>query len=105
MKDLDNIPALMAEIGTRAKAAAADLATASPEMKAKALEAATEAVWTRRGDIIAANDISADDAGFGVDTNRVTLLFKDGSKQELEKMSKGVTAEVILEKVVELIDG
>ena len=55
MKDLDNIPALMAEIGARAKAASADLATATPEAKRAALEAAADAVWARRAEIIAAN--------------------------------------------------
>ncbi len=55
MKDLDNIPALMADIGSRARAAAADLATARPETKQAALEAAAEAVWNARADIMAAN--------------------------------------------------
>ncbi|MBF9050339.1 glutamate-5-semialdehyde dehydrogenase [Roseobacter sp. HKCCD9010] len=57
MKDLtDNIPALMAEIGQRAKAAAADLAFARPEAKEAALNAAADAVWARRAEIIAANE-------------------------------------------------
>ncbi|WP_422028361.1 glutamate-5-semialdehyde dehydrogenase [Roseovarius sp.] len=55
MKDLDNIPALMAEIGDRAKSAAAKLATAKPETKQKALEAAADALWAARADVIAAN--------------------------------------------------
>jgi len=55
MKDLDNIPALMTEIGARAKAAAAELAFAPPEARRRALEAAAEAVWARRAEIIAAN--------------------------------------------------
>ncbi|NNE52500.1 MAG: glutamate-5-semialdehyde dehydrogenase [Sulfitobacter sp.] len=55
MKDTDNIPALMADIGTRAKAAAAQLATASAERKHAALIAAAEAVWKNRGDILKAN--------------------------------------------------
>jgi len=55
MKDLDNIPALMAEIGDRAKAAAAQLATAKAETKKHALEAAADALWAARADVIAAN--------------------------------------------------
>ena len=55
MKDLDNIPALMAEIGDRAKAAAAQLATAKPGTKRKAHEAAADALWAARADVIAAN--------------------------------------------------
>lgn len=55
MKDMDNIPALMADIGTRAKAAATILATASAERKHAALIGAAEAVWAARDDIIEAN--------------------------------------------------
>ena len=55
MKDLDNIPALMAEIGDRAKSAAAKLATAKAETKKHALEAAADALWATRADVIAAN--------------------------------------------------
>ncbi|WP_135505381.1 glutamate-5-semialdehyde dehydrogenase [Roseovarius aestuariivivens] len=64
MKDLDNIPALMAEIGSRARAAATTLATATPEAKRQALEVAADAVWNTRADIIAAN---AKDLEFGRD--------------------------------------
>ncbi len=56
MKDLDNIPALMAEIGSRAKAAAQELAFADASTRAAALEAAADAVWENRADIIAANE-------------------------------------------------
>ena len=56
MKDSDDIPALMAEIGARAKRAAAELAFAPAEAKRSALEAAADAVWARRAEIIAANE-------------------------------------------------
>jgi len=55
MKDLDDIPALMAEIGRKARDAAAELAFASAERKHAALIAAADAVWTNRAAIIAAN--------------------------------------------------
>lgn len=65
MKDLiDDVPALMAEIGARAKAASAELAFAAPEAKAQALNAAADAVWARRAEIIAANEA---DMAFGRD--------------------------------------
>jgi len=64
MKDFDDIPALMADIGARAKVAAAVLATANPASKAKALSAAADAVWARRAEILAAND---KDMSFGRD--------------------------------------
>ncbi|MFC4671960.1 glutamate-5-semialdehyde dehydrogenase [Seohaeicola nanhaiensis] len=55
MKVLDNIPALMADIGARAKTASQELAFASQERKYAALLGAAEAVWNRRDEIIAAN--------------------------------------------------
>ena len=54
-------------------------------------------------DFIAANDISAIDAGFGAEDNRVTLLFADGRVEALPLMSKAEVAEVILERVVALL--
>ncbi|SLN17890.1 Gamma-glutamyl phosphate reductase [Roseovarius gaetbuli] len=56
MTETLDIAALMADIGARAKAAAADLAVASPEAKRSALEAAADAVWEGRADILAANE-------------------------------------------------
>ncbi|MEL7280715.1 MAG: glutamate-5-semialdehyde dehydrogenase [Pseudomonadota bacterium] len=62
MKDVDTIPALMADIGARAKIAAATLATASAEVKTRALMAAADAILAAEADIIAAN---AQDMEFG----------------------------------------
>ena len=64
MNEHDSIPALMADIGARAKAAAAQLAVATPQAKAQALEAAADAVWARRSEIIEANQ---QDLEFGRD--------------------------------------
>ncbi|KMW57578.1 Gamma-glutamyl phosphate reductase [Candidatus Rhodobacter oscarellae] len=64
MKDLNDIPAVMADLGTRAKAAAAQLAFAPAQAKTAALNAAADAVWDRRAEIIAAN---AQDMAFGRD--------------------------------------
>ncbi len=56
MKDLtDDIPALMQGIGEAARAAASELACASAERKHAALIGAAEALWARRGDVLAAN--------------------------------------------------
>jgi len=62
MKDLADIPALMAEMGARAKIAAAALAFAPSQAKEAALMAAADQVWARRSEIIAAN---AKDMDFG----------------------------------------
>lgn len=56
MTDQINIPALMADIGARAKTAARTLAFAAPTAKTQALNAAADALWASRADIIAANE-------------------------------------------------
>src|SRR3990170_606938 len=54
-------------------------------------------------DLIAANDVTAPDAGFAVDTNRVTILDRDGGVQELPLLPKYDVAHRILDRVVALL--
>jgi len=68
------------------------------------LENATIKLQSKKLDIIAANDISATDAGFSVDTNRVTLLYPDGSSEALPLMSKTEVAETIIARVAALLE-
>jgi phosphopantothenoylcysteine decarboxylase / phosphopantothenate---cysteine ligase len=55
-------------------------------------------------DLIVANDISAPDSGFGVETNRVTLLFSDATKLPLPLMSKNDVAETIIARLAVLLE-
>lgn len=50
-------------------------------------------------DMIVANDITQADSGFDADTNRVTIIDKQGKTEELPLMSKREVAERILDKV------
>jgi len=68
------------------------LANASAKLDSKSL------------DLIVANDISATDAGFAVETNRVTLLFADGRKESLSLMSKMDVAEILMERIASLAE-
>jgi glutamate-5-semialdehyde dehydrogenase len=65
-RDMDgmDIAQVMAGIGAAARAAAAELAFATPEAKTLALTAAARTVWARRAEILAAN---ARDLAFGRD--------------------------------------
>lgn len=54
-------------------------------------------------DMIVANDISAADAGFEVDTNRVILIHKDGSAESMPLMTKAEVAEIIITRAANLI--
>ena len=53
-------------------------------------------------DMIVANDVTAEGAGFSVDTNIVTLITAEGL-QNYPKMPKSEVAKIILDKVSELI--
>ena len=54
-------------------------------------------------DLIVVNDATEPGAGFEVDTNRVTLLGRDGAEEELRLMSKRDVADVILDRVERLL--
>jgi phosphopantothenoylcysteine decarboxylase/phosphopantothenate--cysteine ligase len=64
---------------------------------------AQKKLQAKRLDLIAANDISAQDAGFGADTNQVTLLYPDGKVEALPLMSKEDVADLLMGRVCELL--
>ena len=53
--------------------------------------------------LMVANDITSPDAGFKVDTNRVTLLDSEGGVQELPLMTKMEVAEFVIQRVEEAL--
>ena len=54
-------------------------------------------------DFIVANDITASDSGFGADTNRVTIIDREGKVDSLPLMLKREVADKVLDRVVELL--
>jgi phosphopantothenoylcysteine decarboxylase/phosphopantothenate--cysteine ligase len=70
------------------------LANASRKLAAKSL------------DLVVLNDATEPGAGFGVDTNRVTLLHaKGGEPERLPLLTKPEVADAILDRVEALLDG
>jgi phosphopantothenoylcysteine decarboxylase/phosphopantothenate--cysteine ligase len=67
------------------------------------VENATDKLKRKNLDLIAANDITATDSGFDVDTNKVVLIDRDGNVDDLPLMSKYEVANRILDRVVELL--
>jgi phosphopantothenoylcysteine decarboxylase/phosphopantothenate--cysteine ligase len=53
-------------------------------------------------DLLALNDITSDEAGFAVATNRITLLDREGSTEEFPLLSKEDTADLIWNRVVDI---
>lgn len=56
-------------------------------------------------DLIVVNDATEPGAGFGVDTNRVTLIGKAGKPEALPLMTKDAVADAILDRVEQLARG
>lgn len=68
------------------------------------MENAAVKLQSKKLDLIAANDISAEGAGFAVETNRITLLFADGRREALSLMSKNEVAEIIVARIAALLE-
>jgi phosphopantothenoylcysteine decarboxylase/phosphopantothenate--cysteine ligase len=66
---------------------------------ARVAEHAAAKMTAKRVDLMVANDVSAPDAGFEVDTNRAMLFDGSGSVTETPLLSKLSLAEVILDRV------
>jgi len=113
MKKKDGIPQIELEAAPDILEAVADLELGKNRPKVVVgfaaesrdlLENATLKLQSKKLDIIAANDISATDAGFSVDNNRVTLLYADGKSEALLLMSKFEVAETIVSRVAALLE-
>lgn len=66
------------------------------------LENARKKLASKGCDLIVANDVSEQGAGFGVDTNRVQLLYASGEVDALPLMPKADVADRILDAVLKL---
>ena len=58
---------------------------------------------TKGLDLVVANDITAKDSGFGADSNKVSIINKDGKVEDLPLMGKGEVADSILDRVAGLL--
>lgn len=67
------------------------------------LEYAKKKIESKHLDFIVANDVSANGAGFGTDTNIVTLIDQFGEVKALPQMSKKDVAAEILKKAVQIM--
>jgi len=77
-------------------------AAESKDLKVNAREKLNE----KNMDMIIANDISDSQAGFLVDTNKVLLMYSDGSTEQLPMMSKNDVAEKVIQHLQSwLIEG
>ena len=67
------------------------------------IENASLKIKKKNIDFIVANDLTKEGAGFGVDTNIVKIIDKEGNITEYPKMKKEEVANIILDKIKELL--
>ena len=96
--DLEPIPDLVATLGREPESAGVfrvGFAAEGFDLEAKALDK-----MKRKGlQAIVANDISRKDVGFGSDHNAGVILFADGTRHDIERMTKREMADRILDLV------
>lgn len=68
-------------------------------------EYATKKLNRKNADMIVANNVKMEGAGFGTDTNIVTLFKRSGMVTELPIMSKQAVAEKIIDEITSFIEG
>ena len=69
------------------------------------LRNAKEKLETKKLDFVVLNDPTEAGAGFGVDTNRVTIIGRNGHQEDLQLMSKTDLAEELLDRIEEELRG
>ncbi len=99
-------PDILAEVAARRETQARPRVVVGFAAESRDLLANAQDKLTRKGlDLIVANDISAEDAGFAVDTNRVTLLYADGRQEALPRMSKAEVGQAVIVRALHLLQG
>ncbi len=66
---------------------------------------ATDKLRRKNLDLIVANDIKEEGAGFDVDTNIVQLFYPNGKCEKLPQLDKEVLAHLLLDRILLLMRG
>ena len=88
---------ILMEIGRRRtpRQTIVGFAAETEDLEARARKKLSE----KKLDLVVANDVTRNGAGFGGDTNQVILLSKEGKAEELPLLSKREVAERILDRI------
>jgi phosphopantothenoylcysteine decarboxylase / phosphopantothenate---cysteine ligase len=101
--DLEPTPDILAELGRHAAQPSERRILVGFAAETNALADNARSKLVRKGaDMIVANDVTQEGAGFDTDTNIVTLFIRDGREIALPKLSKLDVAKHILDRVLEL---
>lgn len=98
--DLERTKDILSELG-RAKGSRILVGFAAETERV--IEHAREKLRGKKLDLIVANDVTAEGAGFSVDTNRITILDREGGEEELPLLSKDEAADAVVERLCRLL--
>ena len=111
LKKQDGIPQVELESTSDILIAVAGLGSKKPRVvvgfaaeSRDLIKNATSKLRSKGLDMLVANDISAPDAGFNVDTNRIMLLYPNKKEEILPLMSKSEVAEIVMAHLGELLE-
>jgi phosphopantothenoylcysteine decarboxylase/phosphopantothenate--cysteine ligase len=101
--ELEPTPDILAELGQeRAHGHARRVLVGFAAETDRVVENARQKLARKGADMIVANDVTQEGAGFDSDTNIVTLFVRDGREIPLPKMDKLEVANHILDRVLEI---
>jgi phosphopantothenoylcysteine decarboxylase/phosphopantothenate--cysteine ligase len=102
--ELEPTEDILAEVGARANEISPRPVIVGFAAETGSLDRAPEKLRRKGADLLVANDVAEAGSGFGTDTNRVSILSADGSRDDLPLMSKRAVAERLLDRVVATLD-
>jgi phosphopantothenoylcysteine decarboxylase/phosphopantothenate--cysteine ligase len=94
-------PDILAELGAIKRDSPSILVGFSAETE-ELVTNATQKLEKKNLDMIVANDVSREDAGFDSDTNVVKVIYRDGHMEEFPLMTKDEVANQLLERIKDL---
>ena len=102
--ELEPTEDILAEVGARAGELSPRPVIVGFAAETGSLDRAPEKLRRKGADLLVANDVSEAGSGFGTDTNRVSILAADGTRDDLPLLTKREVADRLLDRVATLLD-
>jgi phosphopantothenoylcysteine decarboxylase/phosphopantothenate--cysteine ligase len=102
--ELEPTEDILAEVGARARVTDPRPVIVGFAAETGSLDRAPDKLRRKGADLLVANDVAEPGSGFGTDTNRVSILAADGSREDLPLMTKREVAERLLDRVAVALD-
>lgn len=102
--ELEPTEDILAEVAARARTLSPRPVIVGFAAETGSLERAAGKLQRKGADLLVANDVAEAGSGFGTDTNRVSILAADGTREDLPLLTKREVADRLLDRVAALLD-